>query len=720
MSKFAFVAIALLCAMGLPPDSHAQEYHGGPLEGSYVQYPGGGPLSIDPGCLVGLNVVLHILRGPQGEGGITTNEALASFEYLNDVFSAYNITFVHLDDQNPVRVHNLPNYSYWPLPEYAGLTVSGWYREANAINIYYVDGASNEGWLGFTTSRSAADMFIRTGYQTLYPMIHEMGHCFGLRHTHGDPSSHDELVTRGPGANCATAGDMLCDTPAEPWNNDGGIRTYVNMSCEYTGTFKDANDEYYTPDTHNYMSYTNIHDCYTHFSAGQVALMRSYIANDQFLIFQTIAGQRVRFANIVGGQEHASGDIRIYDTYDNAFHTGTSPFEIDLPACISYSAHTLSERLLSQASVYEKHQSWNEDFGTFKLKKTLSIPMSQTVWDEQAWFRPMSPLTLTVESDGGTLAPNILFKDPWFMETDGSQPVSFLSFAAPHSPTGARAEQTGGVFEHLNNPDFPKYLYQANRYLDGNLDAKQLPLDVGDWVCTGMYSSDANAAEVLESAEYPDLVSTRFAPTLTRIVQVNQDNAEVRAEYKAHRCSVNNERPSAGNSQRRIVFDKLDASLQQSDRHYAVYESDGRIYLIMSEDAGSSWSAEALVTDPSATCKRPSLAIADYDEAPGLLYLVYVDVDNSEVVLKKRESWSSLSWTEIDRIAVTDPEQCHPSVSALVISGGVPAVATAWEDVGVVIPPSQTATNGTKPCSTKMTGFIDHSALTPPFWQRAW
>lgn len=52
MSKFAFVAIALLCAMGLPPDSQAQEYHGGPLPGSYVQYPGGGPLSLNPNCVV--------------------------------------------------------------------------------------------------------------------------------------------------------------------------------------------------------------------------------------------------------------------------------------------------------------------------------------------------------------------------------------------------------------------------------------------------------------------------------------------------------------------------------------------------------------------------------------------------------------------------------------------------------------------------------------------
>jgi hypothetical protein len=363
--------------------------------------------------------------------------------------------------------------------------------------------------------------------------------------------------------------------------------------------------------------------------------------------------------------------------------------------CIYYGVRTQSERL-TVASVTEKHQNWNENFTTHLLKKELRIPYGDNLITQNAYFHPMTPITLTVESDGGTLAPSILFKDPWFMESDGSQPVDFLAFAAPHSPTGARAEQTGGVFMHVQHQDVPKYLYRANRYLDGNLDAKETPLEVGDWVAVGMYSSDAEAADLFESAEYPDLEHTRFVPTLTRIVQVNQDNAELRAEYKAHRCSVNNERPSTGNSQRRIVHDMLDPTLQQADRHYAVYESGGRIYLIMSEDAGSTWSAEALITDPAVNCKRPSLAIVDYDVSPGLLYLVYVDEDNSEVVVRKRASWTSLAWTEIDRIGVTDPGQCHPSIAALEIEEDVPAVAVKWEDVGVVIPPAQTATNALK------------------------
>jgi hypothetical protein len=40
---------------------------------------------------------------------------------------------------------------------------------------------------------------------------HEIGHNFGLLHTHQTPPA--ELVS---GTNCATAGDEVCDTPADP------------------------------------------------------------------------------------------------------------------------------------------------------------------------------------------------------------------------------------------------------------------------------------------------------------------------------------------------------------------------------------------------------------------------------------------------------------------------------------------------------------------------
>ena len=47
----------------------------------------------------------------------------------------------------------------------------------------------------------------------MYP--HEMGHFFGLLHTHGYSNTvkTDEFVD---GSNCNEAGDYFCDTPADP------------------------------------------------------------------------------------------------------------------------------------------------------------------------------------------------------------------------------------------------------------------------------------------------------------------------------------------------------------------------------------------------------------------------------------------------------------------------------------------------------------------------
>lgn len=89
-------------------------------------------------------------------------------------------------------------------------------------------------------------------------IIHEMGHYFGLPHTHNFPGS--ELVD---GSNCQTAGDGFCDTPADP-----NINGKVDGNCEYIGEEKDANGHFYLPPTNNYMSYS-APSCLREFSQEQ-------------------------------------------------------------------------------------------------------------------------------------------------------------------------------------------------------------------------------------------------------------------------------------------------------------------------------------------------------------------------------------------------------------------------------------------------------------------
>lgn len=125
---------------------------------------------------------------------------------------------------------------------------------------------------------------------------HEFGHYFGLPHTFfgwdltswngltttGDEAisspvdtaiapfygARVELVTRGPDANCAEAGDLFCDTPAD---YNLGFSTPEGQ-CEYRGSVADANGETLEPDAHNFMGY--FQDCNPYvFSDEQAAAM---------------------------------------------------------------------------------------------------------------------------------------------------------------------------------------------------------------------------------------------------------------------------------------------------------------------------------------------------------------------------------------------------------------------------------------------------------------
>ncbi|MCB0630437.1 MAG: T9SS type A sorting domain-containing protein, partial [Lewinella sp.] len=97
-------------------------------------------------------------------------------------------------------------------------------------------------------------------------LIHELGHFYGLYHTH-ETSFGREYVD---GTNCEVAGDLLCDTPADP-----NLGTPNLMSgCSYVGKITDPKGESYVPPVNNFMSYAPS-SCVRFFSAEQLAVIES-------------------------------------------------------------------------------------------------------------------------------------------------------------------------------------------------------------------------------------------------------------------------------------------------------------------------------------------------------------------------------------------------------------------------------------------------------------
>jgi len=147
------------------------------------------------------------------------------------------------------------------------------------IHLFVVDNIINpfdaqDGELGYTYMPYYHRVFCREfiilsldGIVRDGTLAHEMGHFFGLHHTHGDENTFEkELVS---GANCYSAGDSICDTPADPMLSKKVAYAGADCSCQYVGGDLDPNYEAYHPLTDNIMSYT-LDKCRTKFTAGQL------------------------------------------------------------------------------------------------------------------------------------------------------------------------------------------------------------------------------------------------------------------------------------------------------------------------------------------------------------------------------------------------------------------------------------------------------------------
>ena len=97
-----------------------------------------------------------------------------------------------------------------------------------------------------------------------------MGHFFGLPHTF----ERDNGLELADGSNCETAGDGICDTPADPYEVDEPMSKWIDsLECRFIYKGKDANGDYYSPDLANYMSYYGSPCSCSRFTDGQYKAM---------------------------------------------------------------------------------------------------------------------------------------------------------------------------------------------------------------------------------------------------------------------------------------------------------------------------------------------------------------------------------------------------------------------------------------------------------------
>jgi hypothetical protein len=186
----------------------------------------------------------------------------------------------------------------------------------------------------------------------------------------------------------------------------------------------------------------------------------------------------------------------------------------------SHIIRALNERFTTD-SVY-KHHDWNSIFNRKSLADTFVVSISG-FQEEDANFLALNSVTLRNEIvgapffDGGT----ILFRDPWYLNSVGVQPDTFMAFSSPLSPTGAYNDTNRGVFLNQGgNPLTPPY-YSVRA---------PLTQTIGNFQCT-FVAWQATGATLVQTDSNPSGYDQKA-------VVFNSANAVVKARYRATIASI--------------------------------------------------------------------------------------------------------------------------------------------------------------------------------------
>lgn len=216
-------------------------------------------------------IKFHLIGNSAGGGFYRQTNLYELMCSLNKQFDTTNIRFYMVLPTNFIS-----NDAYYSFTDYSvGDQCMNQYNVANVCNVYINSSpAGNCGYAYYPQSGpfgGNAGIFLNiscsapTGSTTL---AHEMGHYLSLPH----PFNNFGQLEYVNGSNCATAGDLFCDTRADFLD--------YRWSCPYTGANTDPNGDLYNPDQTLFMSYS-LDNCQRRFSPQQANAMNVSVSADR-------------------------------------------------------------------------------------------------------------------------------------------------------------------------------------------------------------------------------------------------------------------------------------------------------------------------------------------------------------------------------------------------------------------------------------------------------
>lgn len=215
-------------------------------------------------------VVAWVLTDTAGQTNFSQAQLQTAIDSVNNLFSGICVNF------NLCEYNELPNHRQDTIVEgIHDLEIATLYRKKNVINLYFATevikltpptAPCGYAPLGSNVAPQESPLrdaiILKKACFEEGVLAHELGHYFGLYHTF-----EAQFGTENPnGSNCATTGDLICDTEADPNGS-------TNAPACHIGTDQsDINGTWYTPPVCNIMSYYNP-TCRQTFTTGQLNRM---------------------------------------------------------------------------------------------------------------------------------------------------------------------------------------------------------------------------------------------------------------------------------------------------------------------------------------------------------------------------------------------------------------------------------------------------------------